>query len=158
MLVSEARVQAHKNINFNIWGGNGTMMTINNNNVVMNTLTRSRHYYNSGQTLSYQASFYGYNAGGWYWMTNGFWQDLGGINSYLCIAIQCLGLSAVWYGRAYLSGGGSFYAIVCDYRSPNGGGNTIDVYDIWGTTGQNALRITIQNAVYGGNFHIKISG
>jgi hypothetical protein len=128
-----------------------------NGNVNITGLTRSRHYYNWGETLSYQASFYGYNSGGWYWMTNGFWQDLGGINSYLCIAIQCLGLSAVWFGRAFLSGGGSFYAIVCDYRSPTGA-NQIDVYDIWGSTGQNALRITVNNAVYGGNFHIKISG
>jgi hypothetical protein len=146
------------------YNGSLNTFTVDNNgdasiarNLATGGLTRSKHYYNWGETLSYQASFYGYNAGGWYWMTNGFWQDLGGINSYLCIAIQCLGLSAVWFGRAFLSGGGSFYAIICDYRSPTGA-NQIDVYDIWGSTGQNALRIVINNAVYGGNFHIKISG
>jgi hypothetical protein len=121
-------------------------------------LTRSRHYYNYGEILSYRASFDGTNGGGWYWVTNGFFQDLGGVNSYLCVAIQCLGLSAVWFGRFYLSGGGSFYGIVCDYRSPNGGGNTIDVYDVWNGSGGNAIKITIQNAVYGGNFNIKVSG
>jgi hypothetical protein len=146
-----------KNITFNMWGGNGTMMTVNNNNVVMNTLTRSRNYFNRGETLNYQASFYGYNAGGWYWMTNGYWQDISTV-SYLCVAITCLGQNAVWFGRMFLGQSGGFYQTICDMRNPNGGTNTIDVYDIWGLTGQNAIRITINNGSYGGQFNIKISG
>jgi hypothetical protein len=147
-----------KNINFNMWGGNGgTMMTVNNNNVVMNTLTRSRNYFNRGETLNYSASFYGYNAGGWYWMTNGYWQDISTV-SYLCIAITCLGINSVWFGRCFLGQGGGFYQLICDMRNPNGGTNTIDVYDIWGSTGQNGIRIVINNGSYGGQFNIKISG
>ena len=150
-------VDIGKSINFNIWGGNGTITSISNNNVVMNTLTRSRNYFNRGETLNYSASWNGYNAGGWYWMTNGYWQDISTV-SYLCVAITCLGQNAVWFGRMFLGQGGGFYQTICDMRNPNGGTNTIDVYDIWGSTGQNAIRITINNGTYGGQFNIKISG
>ena len=142
---------------------NYEVFTVDNGNVSctgslnVGGLTRSRNYHNYGTTLNYQASFNGYNAGGWYWMTNSYWQDIGTV-SYLCIAITCLGQNAVWFGRAFLGQGGGFYQTICDMRNPNGGTNTIDVYDIWGTTGQNAIRIVINNGTYGGQFNIKISG
>jgi hypothetical protein len=146
-----------KSITFNIWGGNGTMMTVNNNNVVMNTLTRSRQYFNYGTTLDYRTSFDGTNGPGWYWITNGYWDGISTV-SYLCIAITCLGQNAVWFGRMFLGQGGGFYQTICDMRNPNGGTNTIDVADVWNGGGGNAIKITINNAVYGGQFNIKVSG
>jgi hypothetical protein len=149
----------HKFYNFNVntftidYNGDASLLR----NLVTGGLTRSRNYYNYGVTLNYQASFNGYNAGGWYWMTNSYWQDISTV-SYLCVAITCLGQNAVWFGRMFLGQGGGFYQTICDMRNPNGGTNTIDVYDIWGSTGQNAIRIVINNGTYGGQFNIKISG
>jgi hypothetical protein len=133
------------------------MMTVNNNNVVMNTLTRSRQYFNYGTTLDYRTSFDGTNGPGWYWITNGYWDGISTV-SYLCIAITCLGQNAVWFGRMFLGQGGGFYQTICDMRNPNGGTNTIDVADVWNGGGGNAIKITINNAVYGGQFNIKVSG
>lgn len=146
-----------KNINFNIWGGNGTMMTVNNNNVVMNTLTRSRNYHNYGTTLDYRTSFDGTNGPGWYMITNSWWQDISTV-SYVCVAITCLGQNAVWFGRIFIGQGGGFYQTICDMRNPNGGTNTIDVSDVWNSGGVNALKIVINNATYGGQFNVKFSG
>ena len=147
------------NINFNLWNGTvNTKMTVNNNNVNINTLTRSIHYFNWGETLSYQASFDQVAMNGWFFTTNRFWQDISTI-SYLHIAIQCSGISGVvWYGRGYLASGGGFYGLVCDYRNPtNGATNQIDVSDRWGANGWNVIRIQI-NATYGGNMIVKVSG
>jgi len=147
-----------KNITFNMWNGNGTMMTVNNNNVYINTLTRSRHYFNYGTTLSYQSSLNGTNGGGWYWATNGWWDGISTV-SYLCIAITCLGQNAVWFGRMFLGQGGGFYQTICDMRNPtNGNTNQIDVADVWDNGGLNCIKITINNATYGGQFNIKVSG
>jgi hypothetical protein len=141
-----------------MWGGNGTMMTVNNNNVFINTLTRSRHYFNYGTTLSYQSSLNGTNGGGWYWATNGWWDGIS-TASYLCIAITCLGQNAVWFGRMFLGQGGGFYQTICDMRNPtNGNTNQIDVADVWDNGGLNCIKITINNATYGGQFNIKVSG
>ena len=130
-----------------------------NGNVVITGLTRSRNYFNYGTTLSYQSSLNGTNGGGWYWVTNGFWDGLSTV-SYLCVAITCTGISsAVWFGRIFLGGGGGQYACICDLRTPNGGTNTINVdANIWDSGGTNAIKITIDNATYGNTFTIKVSG
>ena len=127
-------------------------------NVNITGLTRSRNYHNYGTTLDYRTSFDGTNGPGWYFVTNGFWDGIGTV-SYLCVAITCLGQNAVWFGRIFLGGGGGQYACICDLRNPNGGTNTINVdANIWNGGGGNAIKITIDNAVYGGQFNIKISG
>jgi hypothetical protein len=122
-------------------------------------LLRARQYFNYGETVSYQT---GYNAtpgaDGYFWTTNGFWQSIG-TASYLSIAINATGVSAVWYGRAYLSPTGGSYNVICDYRNPdNNNGNQISVQDFWGSYGANALKITILNPNYGASFIVKVSG
>jgi hypothetical protein len=149
----------HKFYNFNV-----NTFTIDNNgdasllrNLVTGGLTRSRNYHNYGTTLDYRTSFDGTNGPGWYMTTNAWWQDISTV-SYLCVAITCLGQNAVWFGRIFLGQGGGFYQTICDMRNPNGGTNTIDVADVWNSGGVNALKITINNAVYGGQFNVKFSG
>jgi len=124
-------------------------------NLIVNDITRSRNYFNFGTTLNYQASYNGYNAGGWYFPLNQFWDGYSTV-SYIHIAITCLGINAVWCGRALVGQTGGLYFLTNEFRTPTGT-NQIDVYDIWGGS-SNALRITINNAVYGGQFNIKISG
>ena len=149
----------HKFYNLNV-----NTFTIDNNgdasllrNLVTGGLTRSRNYHNYGTTLDYRTSFDGTNGPGWYMPTNAWWQDISTV-SYLCVAITCLGQNAVWFGRIFLGQGGGFYQTICDMRNPNGGTNTIDVADVWNSGGVNALKITINNAVYGGQFNVKFSG
>ena len=149
----------HKFYNLNV-----NTFTIDNNgdasllrNLVTGGLTRSRNYHNYGTTLDYRTSFDGTNGPGWYMVTNGFWQDISTV-SYVCVAITCLGQNAVWFGRIFIGQGGGFYQTICDMRNPNGGTNTIDVADVWNSGGVNALKITINNAVYGGQFNVKFSG
>jgi hypothetical protein len=119
-------------------------------------LTRLRQIFNYGETLSYNPNFTG--SSGWFWTTNHYWDGYG-TASYLRIAITCSGIGGCyWYGRAYLSGGGGFYGVICDFRTPdNNNANQITVQDWWSSNGWNALRISIQNAVYAGTFNIKIS-
>lgn len=142
---------------------NYEVFTVDNGNVSctgslnVGALIRARNYHNYGTTLDYRTSFDGTNGPGWYMITNAWWQDISTI-SYLTISIQALGQPAYWWGRAYLGNGGGFYGIVCDLRTPNGGTNTIDVSDVWNSGGVNALKITINNAVYGGQFNVKFSG
>jgi hypothetical protein len=70
-----------------------------------------------------------------------------------------VGQPAYWWGRAFLGNGGGTYAVICDLRTPNSGTNTVDVVgNIWDNGGVNAIKKTIQNAVYGGDFVIKVSG
>jgi hypothetical protein len=122
-------------------------------------LLRHRQSFNYGETVSYEI---GYNGSpgldGWWWTTNGFWAGYG-TASYLTIAVNATSVSAVWFGRAYLSGTGGTYSVVQDYRSPdNNNTNQITVTNQWGANGANAMRITILNANYGGTFIIKVSG
>jgi len=137
------------------------VFSVNNGNVactgnlIVNDITRSRNYFNFGTTLNYQASYNGYNAGGWYFPLNQFWDGYSTV-SYIHIAITCLGINAVWAGRALVGQGGGLYFLTNEFRNPTGT-NQIDVYDIWGGS-YNALRITINNGTYGGQFNIKISG
>jgi len=137
------------------------VFSVNNGNVactgnlIVNDITRSRNYFNFGTTLNYQASYNGYNAGGWYFPLNQFWDGYS-TASYIHIAITCLGINAVWCGRALVGQGGGLYFLTNEFRTPTGT-NQIDVYDIWGGS-YNALRITINNGTYGGQFNIKISG
>ena len=137
------------------------VFSVNNGNVactgnlIVNDITRSRNYFNFGTTLNYQASYNGYNAGGWYFPLNQFWDGYSTV-SYIHIAITCLGINAVWCGRALVGQGGGLYFLTNEFRNPTGT-NQIDVYDIWGGS-YNALRITINNGTYGGQFNIKISG
>lgn len=149
----------HKFYNLNV-----NTFTIDNNgdasllrNLVTGGLTRSRNYHNYGTTLDYRTSFDGTNGPGWYMTTNAWWQDISTV-SYVCVAITCLGQNAVWFGRIFIGQGGGFYQTICDMRNPNGGTNTIDVADVWNSGGVNALKITINNAVYGGQFNVKFSG
>jgi hypothetical protein len=122
-------------------------------------LTRLRHIFNYGETLSYVVGYNGGSASGWFWTTNGFWSGYG-TGSYLNVAITCTGIFGVyWYGRAFLSGAGGCYAVITDFRTPdNNNGNQISVQEYWGPNGANALRISILNISYAGNFNIKISG
>jgi hypothetical protein len=122
-------------------------------------LLRHRQSFNYGETVSYEI---GYNGSpgldGWWWTTNGFWAGYG-TASYLTIAVNATGVSAVWYGRAYLAGTGGAYAVVQDFRQPdNNNLNQITVTNQWGANGANAMRITILNGAYGGSFIIKVSG
>jgi hypothetical protein len=137
------------------------VFSVNNGNVactgnlIVNDITRSRNYFNFGTTLNYQASYNGYNAGGWYFPLNQFWEGYSTV-SYIHIAITCLGINAVWCGRALVGQSGGLYFLTNEFRNPTGT-NQIDVYDIWGGS-YNALRITINNGTYGGQFNIKVSG
>jgi hypothetical protein len=122
-------------------------------------LLRHRQSFNYGETVSYEI---GYNGSpgldGWWWTTNGFWAGYG-TASYLTIAVTATGVSAVWFGRAYLAGTGGAYAVVQDFRQPdNNNLNQITVTNQWGANGANAMRITILNGAYGGTFIIKVSG
>jgi type III secretory pathway component EscS len=136
----------------------GTTATIGGNTNI-GGLLRHRQSFNYGETVSYEI---GYNGSpgldGWWWTTNGFWAGYG-TASYLTIAVNATGVSAVWFGRAYLSGTGGAYSVVQDYRSPdNNNGNQITVTNQWGANGANAMRITILNGAYAGSFIIKVSG
>jgi hypothetical protein len=122
-------------------------------------LLRHRQSFNYGETVSYEI---GYNGSpgldGWWWTTNGFWAGYG-TASYLTIAVNATSVSAVWFGRAYLSGTGGAYSVVQDFRQPdNNNTNQITVTNQWGANGANAMRIVILNANYGGTFIIKVSG
>jgi hypothetical protein len=133
------------------------------NNVIINAngaitaygLLTHRQSLNMGETLNYTTNYAGGGQNGWFWFTNPFWY-IGSV-SYLTIAINSNN-GAVWFGRAFLGGGGGFYSIINDYRTPNGGANTINVVDYWGPTGENTLRILFDNASYRGSFTIKVSG
>jgi hypothetical protein len=148
---------ADNSTTYNASLANSRMNIDYNGNVNITGLTRSRNYHNYGTTLNYRTSFDGTNGPGWYMTTNAWWQDISTV-SYLCVAITCLGQNAVWFGRLFLGQGGGFYQTICDMRNPNGGTNTIDVADVWNSGGVNALKITINNAVYGGQFNVKFSG
>ena len=55
-----------------------------------------------------------------------------------------------------LSRTGGFYNVICDYRNPDTGYNTIVVQDFWGPNGANALKIDLlSNFVYGSSFVVK---
>ena len=136
--------------------GYNPIVIMKNDGIIENYgLTRSINYFNFGTTLNYQASYNGYNAGGWYFPLNQFWEGYSTV-SYIHIAITCLGINAVYCARALVGQSGGLYFLNMEFRNPTGT-NQIDVYDIWGGS-QNALRITINNGTYGGQFNIKISG
>ena len=127
-----------------------------NGSLNVSGLTRHTQLFNYGDTISYTADFTG--SSGWFWTTNHYWNGYA-TASYLTIAVTCSGISgSYWYGRAFLSGTGGFYNVICDFRTPDSGANTLSVANWWSSNGWNALRITIINAVYGGNMNIKISG
>jgi hypothetical protein len=119
----------------------GTTGTIGGNTNI-GGLLRYRQSFNYGETVSYQT---GYNASagldGWFWTTYGFWDGYG-TASYLTIAVNATGVSAVWYGRAYLAGGGGAYAVVQDYRNPdNNNVNQITVTNRWGSYGAKIIML-----------------
>ena len=157
-------IQEYGTISFNIGAAKAQMAYINlggmgvNGSLNVSGLTRHTQLFNYGETVSYQTGFNATpSANGWFWMSNSFWSGYG-TPSYLTIAIKANGNGAVWYGRAFLNGGGGFWDVICDFRTPNGASNTISVQDFWGSNGANALMISIQNPVYAGTFNIKISG
>ena len=143
-------------VGINTSSSGGYKLYINGNTTITGQ-TRLTQIFNYGETLTYTADFTG--SSGWFWTTNHYWNGYA-TASYLTIAVTCSGISNVyWYGRAFLSGTGGLYNVICDYRTPdNGNANQITVANWWSSNGWNALRITIQNAVYGGNFNIKVSG
>ena len=157
-------IQEYGTISFNIGLSKAQKAYINsgglgvNGSLNVSGLTRYTQSFNYGETVSYQTGFNATpSANGWFWMSNSFWSGYD-TPSYLTIAIKANGNGAVWYGRAFLNGGGGFWDVICDFRTPNGASNTISVQDFWGSNGGNALMISIQNPVYAGTFNIKISG
>ena len=157
-------------ISLNMFGGNGTIMSINNTSVsvsqpttISSSLT-ANHYYCTTKTLTYTSIVSGGTTYyGWFLHLNGWWY-LG--YSYLTISASItMGGQNIycWNGRVYLSASGGIISvggvmgIIEDYVNPATGAYKIGAEERWDGSGNNFLRFygTFLSA---GNMTIKVYG
>ena len=149
-------------INFSIWAGNSTIMSINNTSVTTYQPLTTTDLYVGGSLISKPlniASVTTINSStGIFISTNRWWQNYGNFG-YLNVAINVLvntGGSFFWMGRIAVNSTGilGFYS---DYSTLSSG--SISISNFWDSSGGNYIYLSSTNlTIFGGSANYKIIG